>query len=186
MKWIGPTQFALFRIIFGSYLTVHFLRLVPVGTEVFSNEGVISDASILPSFGKLPLPIFMNDDPDSISTFLISLVIASTLFTVGKFRQISSLWLFFGWVSLLNRNPLISNPSLSYIGWLLLACACIPSGDRLGFLLSKKERNNEQNTNFERWYVSDPLYYGMWIIMGVSYTASRYDIKKTRYKYQWG
>lgn len=172
MKWIGPTQFAIFRIIFGSYLTVHFLQLVPVGKEVFSNEGVIPDASILPTYDKLPLPIFNHDSPDDISMFLISLVVASVLFTVGKFRRISSLWLFFGWISLLNRNPLISNPSLSYIGWILLACVCIPTGDRLGFLLSKKEREDEWTHANRRWSVPDPLYYGMWIIMGVSYTAS--------------
>jgi hypothetical protein len=51
-------------------------------------------------------------------------------------------------MSLLNRNPLITNPSLGYIGWILLACTFID-----------KE-------------IPDIIHYGMWIIVGISYMAS--------------
>jgi len=171
MKWFGPTQFALFRILFGLYLTFHFFELLFVGKEVFSNEGVISNSQLLPGFGKIPLHIFKYDSPTEIRIFLASLVLCSIMFTIGLFRRIVSLIIFYGWISLLNRNPLISNPSLGYIGWILLACALIPKGDRLGFLLTKSQRETEyKNKNI--WQVPDVIYYGFWIVMSISYVAS--------------
>jgi len=146
MKWFSSSQFALFRIILGSYLTVHFIELLAVGKEIFSNQGVIHDSSILPSYGKLPIVLFYYDDPTVVSMFIWSQILCSILFTFGIFRRICALWIFYGWMSLLNRNPLISNPSLGYIGWILLACVCIPRGERLGFLLSESERKKEKRT----------------------------------------
>lgn len=170
MKWITATPFALYRICLGTYLTIHFARLLPVATELFSNQGVIDDVSVLPSFGKLPVFLFTYDNPFVVHLFIWSLVICSILFTIGFHRHICSAWLYYGWMSLLNRNPLISNPSLGYIGWILLSCICIPKGERLGFLLSEEQRMKESTR--KRWQVPDVLYYGMWIIVGVSYTAS--------------
>ena len=173
MKWYGPTQFAIFRIILGIYLGIHFFQLIPIGAEIFSNEGVIKDASTLPSFGKVPVILFKYDDPFYVTMFLSSLVVVSILFTFGIFRRLCSLWLYYGWMCLLNRNPLISNPSVGYIGWILLACSVIPKGERLGFLLSKEEREIEAREKAkDRFEVPDILYYGSWIIIGVSYTAS--------------
>lgn len=164
MKVYGPTQFAIFRIIFGIYLTVHFTSLLPYGTELFSNEGSISDTSILAGFGKMPILLFTYDSPEYVYGYLISLVIGSIMFTFGYFRRIVSLWLFYGWISLLNRNPFISNPSLAYIGWILLACTVIPKGESLRFL----SKHNEAT----KWEMPDIIYYGKWIILGVSYMAS--------------
>ena len=176
MKWYGKTQFALFRIIFGLYLTTHFAQLIPVASEVFSNEGVLPDATILPGYGKLPLLIFKFDNPIFIYIYLGILIISSLMFMMGNYRRISSVIIFYGWMSLLNRNPLITNPSLGYIGWILLACSLIPNGERIGFFLTPKQREaaeaEEKDSSKFNWHVPDALYYGMWIIMGVSYTAS--------------
>lgn len=168
MKSYGPTAFALFRIALGFYLFIHFTRLFFVGPELFSNEGVIKDASILPSYKKLPILLFICDSPLIINIFIGSLILSSILFTFGEYRRLNSFWLYYGLMCLLNRNPLISNPSIGYIGWILLACSTIPTGERLGFLLSEKERKAEKG----HWEMPDALYYGMWIIVGVSYTAS--------------
>jgi hypothetical protein len=140
MKWYSRTQFALFRIIFGIYLLWHFIDLMPVCIELFSNNGVIADAHTLPTWNKY-LSIFKYDSPNAILLLVTTMIISSTLFIIGYFRRICSAILYIGWMSLLNRNPLITNPSLGYIGWLLLACALIPNGERLGFLLTK---NNEK------------------------------------------
>ncbi len=174
MKWFGPTQFALFRIIFGLYLTVHFgqLRYNGYASELFSNEGVIKDVTILPAYKKLPLFTFLFDDVISINIFMTFLILASIVFTMGYCRRRISIFLFYGWISLFNRNPLISNPSIGYIGWLLLACALIPAGERLGFMLTAKQRTDEFTKNKYRWEVPDVLFYGSWIVVGISYTAS--------------
>ena len=157
----GPTQFAIFRVVFGLYLTIHFYQLLENCVEVFSNDGVINDSSLLPSYGKMPIFLLYNDSPQIVKYFVWTLVGASLLFTFGIFRRISSLWLYYGWISLLNRNPLISNPSIGYIGWILLACALIPNGEWL-FSCNKRKK----------WQMPSEIYYGMWLILGVSYTAS--------------
>ena len=171
MKWYSRTQFALFRIIFGIYLLWHFIDLLPVCGELFSNNGVISDANILPNWNEYLL-IFKYDSMNAILCLLSIMIISSIFFTIGYFRRTCSTILYFGWMSLLNRNPLITNPSLGYIGWLLLACTLIPNGDRLGFLLTKKEREEEYIINEKKWEISNMCFYGMWAILGVSYTAS--------------
>lgn len=171
MKWFSSTIFSIFRILFGSYLFVHYVQLLPVCEEVFSNQGVIKNAQILPSYNILPLHIFKYDDPMDIRYFVISLIIGSGLFTLGIMRRIVSLWLFYGWMCLVNRNPLISNPGIGYIGWLLLACALIPPGERLGFLQNEAERK-AYFKKYGRWEVPDIIYFGTWIIIGISYTAS--------------
>jgi sterol desaturase/sphingolipid hydroxylase (fatty acid hydroxylase superfamily) len=169
MKWFSSSTFSIYRIILGLYLSVHFIHLYFDGTELFSNQGVIPDASILPTYGKIPVFMFYFDDPSIVSIFMMSLIISSILFTFGIYRRLCAAWLFYGWMSLLNRNPLISNPSLGYIGWILLACSCIPKGERLNLFL---EEDDESDTSEKRWEMPDVIYYGMWIIMGISYTAS--------------
>ncbi len=171
MKWFSSTTFASFRIILGIYLVVHFVQLLPVCEELFSNQGVIKNASILPSYDKLPLHIFKYDNPISIRYFIISLIGASILFTIGILRRFMSLWLYYGWMCLQNRNPLISNPSIGYIGWIFLACVLIPGGERIGFFKSKEERKIYYK-KYGRWQVPDILYYGFIIVIGFSYTAS--------------
>ena len=168
MKTYGSTIFAMFRVIFGLYLTIHFLQIHPVASELFSNKGVIKDTSLLPAYNKIPLFLLSYDDEFIIQSFLKLLICSSIMFTLGYYRRLNALFLFYGWISLLNRNPLISNPSLGYIGWMMLACAIIPKGERIGFLLSEKQRQEEKI----KWEMPDVIYYGMWIIIGISYTAS--------------
>ena len=38
-------QYAVFRVLLGSYLTVHFAHLLPWGVELFSSEGMLATMS---------------------------------------------------------------------------------------------------------------------------------------------
>ena len=153
---ISRNQFRLYRLVFGAYLAIHFALLIPDGTELFSSDGVISSLENLPAFGKLPLLLFWNDSPQVVITFLMSLVVASGCLAAGYWQRVSAAWLLYGWVNLFNRNPFISNPSLAYLGWILLTFICIPSPEQ--------QKNN--------WRFPSILYYGFWAITGVSYTVS--------------
>lgn len=126
MNWYTKTQFLLFRIIFGLYLTCHFVSYVPYCLEMFSRKGMIPDVTLLPTYLLGYSPIFHWDSPVQIQFFNLSLIFASVVFTFGYFRRVVSCWLFVGWILYLNRNPFITNPSVGYVGWLLLACVLIP------------------------------------------------------------
>lgn len=125
------SQFAIFRIIFGSFLAWHFLALIPYGTEIFSNQGIISDASLNPTFGIFPNPLYLWDTPTHVFLILALAVVSSITFTLGYFRRTSALILWFILTALFHRNNLTSNPSLPYLGLILLLSTLIPPGEKL-------------------------------------------------------
>ncbi len=51
--WTGG-QYSVYRALLGAYLFVHFLRLVPWGREVFSNQGVLGGFVCEPAFASIP------------------------------------------------------------------------------------------------------------------------------------
>src|SRR5207245_3602172 len=51
--WTGG-QYSLFRAVFGLYLFVHFVELVPWGAELFSNRGVLPHAAASPLIHLFP------------------------------------------------------------------------------------------------------------------------------------
>ena len=149
-------QFDLFCGIFATYLFVHFAQLLPNATEVFSSAGMIGDPSYLPTAATAGVNIlFHYDSPKYVIAFLHLMMGASVAVGFGFYRRTFAAILFYGWMCLLNRNPFISNPSMPYIGWLLLVTMLTPR--------KKSDRN---------WKLNSELYYGAWIVMGVSYTAS--------------
>lgn len=153
---ISIRQFTIYRVILGLYLTYHFIEIYPDSVELFSKEGAITNVEFLPSYNKLPIFLFNNDSPTIVKTYVLSLIIAAILFTVdiyNKYYKFACAWLLFGWINLFNRNPFISNPSLAYIGWLLLS-----------FMIVPRPKDN--------WKYSLPLYHGYWTIVALSYTVS--------------
>jgi predicted DCC family thiol-disulfide oxidoreductase YuxK len=149
---ISKYQFAAFRVIFGLYLCRHFAGLLPYGAELFSREGVLADSSLNFTHGLLPNPLEHWDSPAFVSFFLWLLLALSALFTLGIGRRVCALLLWYGWACLFNRNNLISNPSLPYVGLLLLFCALLPP--------------------LKRWHFPPMLFRVAWVLLAVGYTFS--------------
>jgi len=135
------SQFAIFRIIFGTFLTWHFLALIPYGTELFSNKGVLADPTLNATFGIFPNPLYLWNTPGAVLTMLVLATAASITFTLGLFRRTSAIILWFLITAFFHRNNLTSNPSLPYLGLILVLSAFIPSGEK--FSLGKKNPNWE-------------------------------------------
>jgi len=157
-------QFAIFRIIFGLYLLIHFLTLIPVSGEIWSNSGLISDVTLNFSYGSFPNILYLFNNSMEVTMFVSILALLSFFVMVGFFRRTSSLLLWYGWACLFHQNNLILNPGLPMVGWLLLALALIPNGE--GWGVEKEDTS---------WYMPPILYWGAWIIVGVSYTISGID-----------
>jgi predicted DCC family thiol-disulfide oxidoreductase YuxK len=163
---ISPGQFGLFRIAFGVYLTVHFLGLLPVAAEVFSNEGVLADASLSATAGLFPNPLATawGGTPAMVTGFVALLAGVSVMFALGVWRRTAAFVLWFGWACLFNRNNLISNPSIPYVGLMLLFCAVIPTGESLA-LGGRGRRPSE-------WFFPAMIFVGAWFLMAAGYTFS--------------
>lgn len=161
---VSARQFAWFRIIFGAYLTIHFAHLVPWGAELFSREGVLPRASLNPTHGILPNVLAWWDSPAVVTAFLLALVGLSILFTIGVARRLAALLLWYGWACLFNRNVLISNPSIAYVGLLLLLTTLTPDREPL--------RVFRRNAPTDEFYVPAGAYWTAWFLLASGYTFS--------------
>jgi hypothetical protein len=131
VKPISAWQFACFRIVFGVYLAIHFATLLPHGAELFSDQGVLADAALNLTHGLFPDPLDVWGTPRFVTVFLLVLLGLAVAFALGLARRSVALLLWFGWAALFNRNNLIANPSIPYVGLLLLLTALVPPGEPL-------------------------------------------------------
>lgn len=137
-----------YRQVLGFYLLIHFLELSYDSFITFSSYGLIKDTTLLPTYGKIPCILHYIDDIVFTHIFMMTLVLAAFMFMVGRNIQWSAAYLLYGHICMFNRNIFISNPSLAYIGWLLIT-----------FIVDPESK-------------SRVLYHGSWVIAGLSYTVS--------------
>jgi hypothetical protein len=151
-------------MVFGAYLALHFLTQLPNAAELFSNEGVLADPKLNPLYGIFPNPLNIWGAPAFITAFISALAVLSVMFAAGVFRRTTALLLWFGWAALFNRNNLISNPSLPYVGLILVLCTLVPPGERWSLTGSSSQRL--------AWYFPAMVFWSAWILMAVGYTFS--------------
>ncbi len=161
MKTMSPWQFTFFRIALGSYLAVHFAHLAPWAGELFGSKGLMPDPSLNPAHGVFPNPLNLPLSDGMLSGILIVLSVLSLFFAAGYWRVPIALVLWFGWTALFHRNNLIANPSIPYIGLLLMLSVLIPTGEPW----SRGQRN-------EQWEMPKWVFRSAWILMAVGYTFS--------------
>jgi len=165
--WTGG-QYSLFRVTLGLYLITHFIQLLPWGTEMFSNQGVLPDSSLSPLISLSPNMLGIWDSPLVVTILLTSGLVCGVLFTIGYHDRVAALFLGYIWACLLGRNPLIANPSIPYVGWLFLAHALLPRAP----YGSMEARNRPDPGN--NWKMPAEIYTAAWIVMALSYTYSGY------------
>lgn len=165
-KNITAGQFGLFRLLFGAYLLQHFLWLLPSGAEIFSGQGVLADPRLNATHGLFPNPLATTwgGTPAFVTGFLAVLAALSAAFMLGLWRRGAALLLWFGWACLFNRNNLISNPSLPYVGLILLFCFLVPEGESLS-LGGRRRRPGD-------WFFPAWVFRGAWFLMAAGYTFS--------------
>lgn len=158
---ISARQFAIFRIVLGVYLAVHFGQLIPYGAELFSDRGVFADPTLNFTHGILPNPLERWDSPATVTVFLSVLLILALSLAAGFFRHAAAILLWFGWACLFNRNNLINNPSIPYIGLLLLLSTIVPNGEALRRARTK-----------HAWEFPIIVYWAAWILLATGYSFS--------------
>lgn len=158
----GPWQFVFFRVVFGLYMAVHFATLIPYAQEVFGPQGMVSDPTQILSYKIFPNILNHLSSDSSLQLFLGGMTLLSLAYAFGLARQAVALILWYGWACLFNRNIFIANPSLPYVGWLLLASAVIRSGEPMSIF--PKARSD--------WKMNPWLFTGGWLLLIVGYTFS--------------
>jgi hypothetical protein len=161
MNRISSQQFAIFRIVFGIYLALHFAALAPYGAEVFSNRGLLAEARLNFTYGLFPNLLEHFESPVFVTIFLIGLSILSVIFAAGIRRRPAGVMLWYGWACLFNRNNLINNPSLPYVGLLLLLTIAVPAGESLRL-----------KPAIPAWQFPSMAYWTAWIALAAGYSFS--------------
>jgi hypothetical protein len=163
-------RYSLFRMVFGTYLFIHFVHLLPWGAEIFSSQGMLSQASDSPIIRLAPwFPnvLAFADSPAFVTGLLAAGAGLSVLFAVGWFDRVAAVALWYLWACLFGRNPLIANPSLAFVGWMLLAHACLP---RLPSALSLARRPDAGSS----WRFPQPIFLAAWVVMALACSYSGY------------
>lgn len=165
--WTGG-QYSVYRALLGSYLIVHFLQLLPWVAELFSSQGMVSDSVMSPLITAFPNILGFYDAPWFVMSLVISAVFASCLFLIGYKDKWAAIWVWFVLACLFGRNPLIANPALPYLGWMLLAHLFIPSAPYGS--AAAIGRMNPAGT----WRMPQSVFVAAWAIMALTYTYSGY------------
>lgn len=159
-SWTGG-QYSVYRVTFGAYLLIHFLALIPWSRELFSTSGVLPDGS--PLLHLFPNVLALGD----VATPLLTLAaIAAVFFALGLFDRIAPLLMWYALACLFGRNPLIANPSLPFVGWLLLAHLFVPPAP-FGSWAARNRIDPRGG-----WTMPRPLFAAAWIVMSLGYTYS--------------
>jgi predicted DCC family thiol-disulfide oxidoreductase YuxK len=165
--WTGG-QYSMFRALFGVYLFIHFIDLVPWGAEIFSNRGALADRTASPLLYLFPNLLALYDPPWFVTALLISAAAASLCFVIGFYDRAAALIQWYVLACLFGRNPLISNPAMPFVGWMLLAHVFLPPAP-FGSLVARGRIDPRGG-----WHMPQTLYGAAWIVMALAYSYSGY------------
>lgn len=163
--WTGG-QYSVYRFVFGFYLFVHFVELLPWGPELFSNAGVLFDGAKSPLLHLFPNILAVFDGPPFVYGLLGVAIALTVLFAIGWRDRVAAVGLWYIIACLHGRMPLIINPGMPYVGWLLLAHACLPSAPFWSW--AARGRIDPAGG----WKMNDGIWTVAWILMAVGYTFS--------------
>jgi len=163
--WTGG-QYSVYRGVFGFYLLIHFLRLAPWGPELFSSRGVLPQAAASPLIHLFPNILALWDGPLFVQCFLIAAAALSVFFAIGFWDRAAAVGLWYVGACLLGRNPLIANPALPYIGWLLLGHAFLPAAPYGSW--AARGRPDPRGG----WKMTPSIFFAAWVLMSLGYTYS--------------
>jgi predicted DCC family thiol-disulfide oxidoreductase YuxK len=163
--WTGG-QYSVFRATLGIYLLIHFLHLLPWGAELFSNQGVLPEATASPLLHLFPNVLALVDTPAAVIALLATGAVLSVLFAVGWRDRAAALGTWYVWACLFGRNPLISNPSIPFVGWMLLAHVFLPPAPYGSW--SARGRADPGGG----WHMPPAIFTAAWIVLALGYTYS--------------
>jgi hypothetical protein len=105
----------------GAYLAIHFAMLLPYGAELFSSRGILPHA---------PFVTLFPDAPPFVAALLLAGILASLAFAFEFHDRIAAVIVWAILAALFCRNPLIGNPSLPFVGFMLLLYAFADERER--------------------------------------------------------
>lgn len=163
--WTGG-QYSVFRASFGLYLLTHFLGLAPWAAELFSNQGLLPDGNASPLLHLFPNVFLLRDSPAFVTGVVVFATGLCIPFAIGWHDRPAAIALWYIWACPHGRMPLIANPGMPFVGWLLLAHACLPPAP-FGSVAARARVDRGSN-----WRMPNGIFLAAWILMAVGYSYS--------------
>ncbi len=161
-------QYSLVRALFGAYLFVHLAMLAPYAPELFSSAGVIPEGRDSPLLVLFPNVLALYDEPWFATAFVAFGAACTIPFALGARDRWFGLAIYYVWACLFGRDPLISNPGLPYVGWLLLMHAFVPRAPYGSW--DARGRPDPRGD----WVFPLGLFIATWWVMAAGYSFSGY------------
>ena len=165
--WTGG-QYSLFRAFLGAYLLVHFAYLAFWAADIFSNQGMIPDAELSPLIRAFPNILALIDGPVFVTALSAAAAVAAIFFGFGKWDKPAAVFIWLVLASFIGRNPLITNPAMPYVGWVLLAHLFIPSAP-YGSRAARGRANPGSG-----WQMPSGVFLAGWVVLALTYSYSGY------------
>src|SRR5262245_58643950 len=130
---------------------------------------MLPDADASPLYPLFPNLLFVWDPPAAVAGLLAGGMALAICLAFGAADRLAAVGLWYVWACLFTRNPLIANPSLPFVGWLLLAHACIP-GKPYGSFAARGRADPGGG-----WSLPPGVFRAAWVVMAVgdSYSGDR-------------
>jgi predicted DCC family thiol-disulfide oxidoreductase YuxK len=147
-------------------MLIHLACLVPLASEMSSGAIVFGEASESTLHSFFPNTLFFWDSPAVVVALLLASAGLSVLFALGVRDRLVGLILLFLGICLFTTNPPISNSSMPFIGWILLAHAFVPrrpygSWDARGRIDPGAD-----------WRMPARIHTATWIVLAIGYAYS--------------
>ena len=165
--WTGG-QYSFWRALLGIYLFIHFVHLLPWSQELFSNQGLLPERDLSPLAAVFPGIYALSDAPWFVQSTLGLAAGAALLLAAGWRDKLAALLIWLILASLFVRNPLIANPSLPYVGFMLFAHLFVPPAP-YGSATARGRTDPAGN-----WALPRSVFLAAWVVLALSYTYSGY------------
>ena len=138
--------------------------------ELFSNEGLLPDRHLSPFSAAFPGLFAINDSPWFVHATLSVAAAAALAFSIGLSDRVAAFFMWLVVASLYVRNPLIANPSMPYVGFMLLAHLFVP-GAPYGSVAARSRADPDGG-----WLLPRSVFLAAWVILaGASNNIDRFQ-----------
>jgi predicted DCC family thiol-disulfide oxidoreductase YuxK len=129
---------------------------------------MLPDGTQSPLLSLFPNLLALVDAPRFVEGLVAVAAVAAGAFACGYHDKVAAFFLWYVLACLFGRNPLIANPALPYVGWMLLAHLLIPSKP---LALPSQAKGSIAPA---RWEMPIPIFVAAWIAMALAYSYSGY------------
>lgn len=119
--------FIIWRGLFALYFIYYALRMIPYSSEIYGSGGIVPESMLNWTYGVFPNILYLFNG--SLAPLLLHgvIIVIASMFALGYAPRIAALVLWYAQTALFNRNVLTDDPSMAYVGLLLIMVALIPN-----------------------------------------------------------